>query len=620
MANPAWFDETYYLTTKLNQLQQSGQTQFTNVLQVKNAIEAAGLTAFDHFNAYSLVERTSPNQFFNTTQYLAAKANQLNAAQGVTTWTADSVSLAFAAAGFASAYAHYAQFGWTEGVNPSNAFDNDAYLATKAQEAGITVDELKAALTTNGLNPVSHYTEFGVTETGVVVTPVPEGERVDVGEEAGGTTFSLTTATGEVVTGTGGNDIFNAVFTVDDADESTLNVGDVVQGQGGTDTVNITMVGAAVAPPALPTAADLPAGSSITGGEVVNLILTGGNAFAGGNFFNSASYGGVQELWQVDNVAGAGTFQTVTVTDSVTAGFRSTGDATAQVVPAAATVDAATATQKSASAALVGVGNGSTITFNGAGLETVSVSGSVATAAGANALTVTAAAASTDVETVNIALTSDTTLTVTPGPATIKTVNMAGSEGDITFNAAGLAASLESLTGGTGADTLTVDLEQGVEATVSAGVGNDTVTLAGSAAATDEASTVALGSGKDTLIAQTVTNVGTATEEDFLDGLITVTDFSLADGDTLDLFRVGQVLTSTQLANADGQDSLFDAVEFVAGVLTTGTSAVFSYGDDAYVLADVDASGDLSGGDGLVKLTGVDATQFSTDQNGGLVL
>ena len=46
---------------------------------------------------------------------------------------------------------------------------------------------------------------------------------------------------------------------------------------------------------------------------------------------------------------------------------------------------------------------------------------------------------------------------------------------------------------------------------------------------------------------------------------------------------------------------------------------VFSFGGDAYVFVDGGTAG-VNTGDGLIKLAGVDATQFTNVQNGNLVL
>ena len=52
MAIPAWFDESAYLSSKLNQLESSGVTGYTTVNQVKAAIEAAGMTTYSHYKTF----------------------------------------------------------------------------------------------------------------------------------------------------------------------------------------------------------------------------------------------------------------------------------------------------------------------------------------------------------------------------------------------------------------------------------------------------------------------------------------------------------------------------------------------------------------------------------------
>ena len=178
MATPAWYNEYYYLNSKLNQLNATGSTQYTTVNQVKTSIEGAGLTTYQHFSLYSLNERTSPDTWFSTNEYLAAKARSLNAAQGVTTWTAEQVALALQNAGYTNAYDHFHAFGWLENINPSNSFDVSSYLATKAATTGQSVEAVTAALVAGGQDPVQNYMQYGVTETGVYVTPVPAAEQV----------------------------------------------------------------------------------------------------------------------------------------------------------------------------------------------------------------------------------------------------------------------------------------------------------------------------------------------------------------------------------------------------------------------------------------------------------
>jgi hypothetical protein len=492
----------------------------------------------------------------------------------------------------------------------------------------MSAEELKAALKAAGLDPVSHYTAFGVKESGVIVTPVPSGEGVGQQREGNGgggggnTALTLTTATGEQVTGTGADESLNALFDQGAPGNSTFNAGDVIDGAGGLDTLNVFFANATG------TASSLPIGSSITSFERINLFLVDGvdNGGTAGGFFDARSYAGAEQLWQIDTDNTTDDFQDVIVTDAVTAGFRSTGDDAS--TRALADVQAPAGVE-SVSVALDGVGN-TRLHFGGADVRTVTVTGSMADTVGVS-LDLSPAWWSDvpPLERVNIGLSSAVSLWISEfnTPPTITTVDMSSSDGNISFNALGISHSLKTLIGGAGADQLRVNLQQGVAgATVSAGDGNDTVTLAGNYpgpyGARNNTASVELGAGADTLVAYAVTNVADAAEANFLAGLITVTDFDLAEGDTLNLSGRGQALTSSQLANAAAKDSLFEAVGYVAGQLVRGFVGltVFSYGDDAYVYADMDGSKTLTANDGLVMLAGVDATQFSTDQTGGLVL
>ena len=68
---------------------------------------------------------------------------------------------------------HYEQFGSKEGINPSNSFNAESYIAAKTklmnetQEGGRanwTIAEVKAAFEENGLSALDHYNLFGQDE------------------------------------------------------------------------------------------------------------------------------------------------------------------------------------------------------------------------------------------------------------------------------------------------------------------------------------------------------------------------------------------------------------------------------------------------------------------------
>src|SRR5690606_1853923 len=94
---PEWFDEEYYLQTKLAQLQENGHDEYQTTDQVREAIENAGFPLHEHFELFSLEEGTSPSPYFNTHEYLEAKARQVNEDDDSdTTWTPEMVQEAFA--------------------------------------------------------------------------------------------------------------------------------------------------------------------------------------------------------------------------------------------------------------------------------------------------------------------------------------------------------------------------------------------------------------------------------------------------------------------------------------------------------------------------------------------
>jgi len=157
---PTWFDESAYLTNKLDQLKSVEPNVAWNESTLKAAIAGAGYTPFEHFVAFGAAEHISPNAQFNVAEYLAAKAAQMNAnlKEGETPWTEASIAKAIKDAGMTE-WSHYQQFGSAEGVNPSNSFDAAAYCAAKAAIMGgeWTAASIAKAIADAGMSVLEHY-------------------------------------------------------------------------------------------------------------------------------------------------------------------------------------------------------------------------------------------------------------------------------------------------------------------------------------------------------------------------------------------------------------------------------------------------------------------------------
>ncbi len=427
-----------------------------------------------------------------------------------------------------------------------------------------------------------------------------------------GQSFSLTEKLGESLLGTAGNDTFKAVFATGVASDSTLNLGDSIDGGAGTDTLNLILTSAATGA--------IASGVTIKNVEVVNLDVTAATAAVDPSFLKSSAYEGVKELWQVNtgaSVAAANDYNSVTVAADVAAGFRGNGKVGTDAAAAVVTVDAASAAQKSLSIALDGVGSGTTLTEGAtAKIETINISGSVAkaTATTAGLLGLNAGG---DALTVNGAFTSDVNIGTAISGAKIKTIDLSKSTGGVELHAGTFTGTLETIKGGAGNDTLTVDL--GVKlVSVDLGAGNDTLKFADGTSGDGKELSVTLGAGKDTIETSNTTVKNVIDTADLAKGLVTVADFKIGE-DTINLKTQGAVLTAPQLDTAKNASSLKAAIDSVAAVIGVNKSAVFSYGSDAYVFIN-DSTAGFAAGDGLIKLVGVDAALLSTDQNGGLVL
>jgi len=467
-----------------------------------------------------------------------------------------------------------------------------ANLAAKTWLAGVTTD---ASLTTAVVPATLNASIATVISTGSAST---------------GQNFVLTSTIGEQIVGTAGNDVISAVVDA----EGTLNVGDTINGMGGQDTLNLLVTNGS----------EIPQGVTVSNIEIVNITHA---AASGGTEIDSSIFGGVQQLWQIDNTNAASDFQDVLVGTGVTAGFRSTG-AAASNVAATATVTAA-AGVTAVAVALDGVASGSAITIGETstdGVGTVSVSGSVTTipASGSGATAVPAAntltigASAGDIDVLNLSLSSNTTVNIA-ALDDLNTFNAAGSTGNLTVNL-GTPDELRTATFGSGNDTVTLNLGSLAPASgattgtfaIDLGAGNDVLNLSAGANANAIATTITLGAGNDTLAIATLANLTAVNAAGITNDLITVTDFNAAQ-DVLDLSALGtavapatgrDIFVNTELANIAAAADFSAALALAASYTAVGSYSVFNYGADAYIFNNVAGEG-LTAGDGLVKVVGL---------------
>lgn len=114
-----FFDESYYLKSKLAQLESVGEKDANGnaytLDSLKQAISDAGMTPETHYQTYGRTEQLNPNAYFNEAEYLIAKTMQVNsiAQDGRTNWTVDEVKAAIEDIGLTPAE-HYEVYGGTK--------------------------------------------------------------------------------------------------------------------------------------------------------------------------------------------------------------------------------------------------------------------------------------------------------------------------------------------------------------------------------------------------------------------------------------------------------------------------------------------------------------------------
>ena len=538
---PAWFDYETYMANKLAQLKASDPDGNWTVSKLVDAFAQNGFLgeegAYDHFTQFGAAEDVAPNADFNASEYYAAKAAQFYGVEpkDVTELQIANVKAIINANGM-NAWTHYVQYGSDEGVNPSNAFDADAYLAAKAAAMGgeWTADKVAEAIKGNGMTVLEHYLTYagkGEGEVAEGVTfPVPDDQKVPSSNP--GETFTLT-AGRDVFTGTDGNDVFDANLLINPSSGvvniASFNATDDLDGGKGNDTLNVELTGSFAS-------ANL---GSVKNIENVNFTIDN-SATADLSAWTGLEHLSVNQLGtaaaQDWTVAGAKTVSvkggtTVNVTDSAAAGedtlvtvsvegatgaVEVTSDALTTLnltgVNAGATVTAAageralTVNMNNVTGGTLTDANATAVILNTTGKAStnVTLAAAAATAVNINADEALTLAAVTAAQATSLTVTGDSLVTISALTANaLTTINAADSTGGVTITPA-LGVNV-AFTGSSAADTISLGA---TTKAIDMGAGDDVVTLSAAIAATGS---LKMGEGDDTVTvsaAQTTTTAG----------------------------------------------------------------------------------------------------------------
>lgn len=522
MATPAFFDYEIYMTNKLVQMQKAEpaagwtMSKLMEVFAENGFVGAEG--AYAHFTQFGAAEEVAPNASFNANEYYAAKAAQFYKVEpnAVTEFQIANIKQIITSNGM-NAWTHYQQFGSAEGVNPSNAFDADAYLAAKAVAMGDgwTAAKIADAIKANGMTVLDHYLTYAGKGEGEVAKdatfPVPNDKKVP--SDVKGNTYELTVDR-DTFTGTSQDDQFIAdIKNVNGTETATLNVSDVLDGGAGFDTL---------------TAYNNENVGNLAKASISNIekVVAVGSSSA----IDLSSNADVQEVW-VKNGTSA-----ITVTKAQLAGYEGTlGAQNITFTNASGTADAATV-------ALNGVTGTSVTVAVSAGNE---IEAQTLNLAGKNTLTSFSNAKMT-----SLTITGDGSLAGAAGVATavaagvgLQSVDASAATGDLTlsFTQANLNTTEFAYTGSKGADKITFEGALAQKATINLGAGDDSLTLKKVGAT---GSTYNGGEGTDTLVLDSIADLSAAQGK-----LFTGFENLKLAGDTAS-YEVGQIagITSYEVA------------------------------------------------------------------------
>lgn len=637
MANPTWFNYEFYMGAKLAQMQKADPAGNWTTSKLVDAFAQNGFLgedgAYEHFVQFGANEDVAPNADFNASEYYAAKAAQFYGVEpsAVTELQIANVKAIIAENGM-NAWTHYVQYGSNEGVNPSNAFDADAYLAAKTEAliaAGEkqpdgsewTAEAVQKAISDAGMTVLEHYMTYGGTGEGEVAQgvtfPVPDDQKVPA--EVTGNTYELTPDLDAIV-GTNGSDV---IIGATQDGSATFTSGDSIDGGEGVDTLKLYGV------------------SGVSKGLQTVKNVEQLEAFAGSGTYDVSGWEGLEKA-----SFKAGTVSTLTANatltdvalDGVGGNMTLTGDGIANVTVKNLDEDrSVTVVNTTENHALnVALENASKVGKDGVPTTSVTLVDAAAEALnlasnGATANSVTLSGASAALKTMTVSGEADLVVGGLGDVSTLESIDGSAAKGDLalgTLNAATL-----NVTTGSGDDTFVLGNTTTHAVTVSTGEGDDEVTLG---AALVKGSSIDLGAGDDVLRlefahlnkdatvnggegtdALVFTNAADFSSQSDLDKLNATTGFevlgvtgsvTLTVDSTKADFSDFLVSDSGQITLTNAQDN--DTVTFGAGVSASNSITMAAWN----TVLDLNLAGDDTN---IANVTAtIDATTINIDSTG----
>ena len=500
MANPTWFDYEFYMGAKLAQMQKADPAGNWTTGKLVDAFAQNGFLgedgAYEHFVQFGANEDVAPNADFNASEYYAAKAAQFYGVEpsAVTELQIANVKAIIAENGM-NAWTHYVQYGSDEGVNPSNAFDADAYLDAKTaalvaagekQPDGSewTPEAVQKAISDAGMTVLEHYMTYGGKGEGEVAQgvtfPVPDDQKVPA--EVTGNTYVLTPDLDAIV-GTNGSDV---IIGATQDGKGTFTSGDSIDGGEGVDTLKLYGV------------------NGVSKGLQTVKNVEQLEAFAGSGTYDVSGWEGLEKA-----SFKAGTVSTLTANatltdvalDGVGADMTLTGDGIANVTVKNLDEDrSVTVVNTTENHALnVALENASKVGKDGVPTTSVTLVDAAAEALnlasnGATVNSVTLSSLSAALKTMTVSGEADLVVDGLADVSKLESIDGSAAKGDLalgTLNDATL-----NVTTGSGDDTFVLGNTATHAVTVSTGEGDDEVTLG---AALAKGSSIDLGAGDDVL-------------------------------------------------------------------------------------------------------------------------